>query len=148
MQEILSAFGIDWRLIVIQIFNFAILVAVLSYFLYTPILNLLNDRQKKIEQGVKDAEKARAELDSANVERTKILGAAEHEATHIVERAAGHATVKGEEIIGEAEEKAATVLQNAAQRGEEIKHLARKESEAEIAKLAILAAEKVLRERA
>ena len=48
MQEILTAFGIDWRLIVIQVFNFAMLAYVLWYFLYTPVLKLLAEREENV----------------------------------------------------------------------------------------------------
>jgi F0F1-type ATP synthase membrane subunit b/b' len=50
MEAIVEAFGIDAHLIIVQIVNFAILMAALGYFLYTPILNLLRDREEKIAQ--------------------------------------------------------------------------------------------------
>jgi F0F1-type ATP synthase membrane subunit b/b' len=56
MEEIIHAFGIDQRLIIIQIVNFAILAGALGYFLYTPVLRLLREREEKIAQGLKDAE--------------------------------------------------------------------------------------------
>lgn len=148
MQEIIHAFGIDWRLIVIQIFNFAILLAALWYFLYTPILNMLAERQRKIEQGVKDAENAAKALSDADKTKAEVLTGAQSEASQIVSRAKGHAEEKGAIILSEAETKAERLLREAQARGEEIKQQAQKESEADIAKLAILAAEKVLRERA
>ena len=147
MEEIVHAFGLDIRLIVIQMFNFAILVGVLWYFLYTPVLNLIRDRQSKIEQGVRDAEEAGEKLKDAEAERAKVLSGAQHEAGNIVERAHHHAEQRGAEIIQEAENKAARILDDAGEKGEEIKRTAEKESEAEIAKLAVLAAEKILRER-
>ena len=48
MEEIIKAFGIDGRLIVIQIVNFTILMSILGYFLYTPILNLLRNVKRKL----------------------------------------------------------------------------------------------------
>ncbi|HMA79010.1 MAG TPA: hypothetical protein VKP88_07860, partial [Candidatus Paceibacterota bacterium] len=60
MEQLIQAFGIDTRLIVVQIINFGLLLALLSYFLYRPILNLLEEREAKITQGIKDAEAAAA----------------------------------------------------------------------------------------
>ena len=147
MEEILVAFGIDWRLISIQIFNFVALVLVLWYFLYQPVLKILNERQKKIEQGVKDAEDAEAALKNADEEKTKIVTEAHTEAGEIVERAKKHADDKGSVIVTEAQGKADRIMVDAKDKGEEIKAQALDESEAEIAKLAVLAAEKVLKEK-
>ena len=58
MEEILHAFGIDWRLILIQVVNFGILAGALWYFLYTPVLKILNDREEKIRKGIEYAEAA------------------------------------------------------------------------------------------
>jgi F-type H+-transporting ATPase subunit b len=145
MEEILHAFGIDWRLIVIQIFNFGLLVGVLWYFLYTPVLKLLSDREAKIKQGVLDAEAAERARKDADVARTQVLKEAHTEASQIVSRATLHAEEKEKAMIAETQERIARDLASAKAQSEELKKDAIRESEAEIAKLAILAAEKVLR---
>jgi len=58
MEELISTFHIEWQLIIAQLVNFAIVLFVLWKFAYNPILKTLNDRTKKIEKGVKDAEDA------------------------------------------------------------------------------------------
>lgn len=147
MQEILEAFGIDWRLIGIQIFNFVLLVFVLGYFLYKPILKILNEREEKIKKGVEDADAAGRALKDAGTEKAKIVTSAHGEASEIVVRAKKHADEKGSIIITDAETKADKIMLNAKDRGEEIKVQVREESEAEIAKLAVLAAEKILKKK-
>jgi len=145
MEKLIQAFGIDGRLIVIQIINFTVLVAVLRYFLYKPILKLLSDRQDKIKQAVKDADEAAVAKENANVERDKILTNANQDADAVIQRAKIHADEKGAEALKEAEKKAADVAKEAEVKATEIKKQARQDSEAEIARLAVLAAEKVLR---
>ena len=147
MEEILHAFGIDWRLISIQIFNFTILAVLLWYFLYTPILNLLKERQEKIDQGLKDAEDAKDAKHNAEQEKQSILTSAQNEAEAIGERGKKHADEKAATIVSGAEDRASQILQDAESRAETAKTEAIKESEAEIAKLAVLAAEKVLIEK-
>lgn len=147
MQEIISAFGIDSKLIVVQIVNFSLLLGLLWYFLYTPLLKLLSDRQEKIQKGVEDAEKAAQSREDASTEKKAVLSEAHKEAEAIDARAKTHADEKAAGIIAEAQDKAVGVVANATAKGEELKVQARKESEAEIAKLAILAAEKVLQEK-
>ncbi|MCA9364065.1 F0F1 ATP synthase subunit B [Candidatus Kaiserbacteria bacterium] len=147
MQEIFNAFGIDARLIVIQIINFGLLLFALWYFLYTPVLTLLDERQKKIEKGVTDAEDAARSKEAAASERTTIVSEAHKDAEHIVERAKQHADEKVAALIQDAQHTASRITADAQARGEEIKARAEEESKDEVAKLAILAAEKVLREK-
>jgi F-type H+-transporting ATPase subunit b len=145
MEQLIQAFGIDVRLIVIQIINFGILMALLSYFLYKPVLKLLREREERIVQGIKDAEAAAVAKNQAESDKQAVLAAAQSEAVAVAERAKAHADATSEETLTEARTKAAAMIADAEARGEDIKKQAQKESEAEIAKLAILAAEKVLR---
>ena len=145
MEEILHAFGIDWRLIFIQIVNFALLTGVLWYFLYTPLLRLIEEREAKIRKGVLDAQSAEESLKSADKEKIAILKSAHAEAGQIVHRATTHALEKEEQVLKEADEKVARKMRGAQAEAEQIKERALKESEAEVAKMAMLAAEKILR---
>ena len=147
MEQLIDAFGIDVRLIIIQIFNFGLLMAILTYFLYKPVLKMLNDREAKIALGIKDAEAAAHAKSEATAEKTAILAATNKEAEAMTARAKEHAVVKAEQIVTEAQRKAEQVVKDASLRGEELKAAAIRASEAEIAKIAVLAAEKVLMER-
>ena len=147
MEEIVHAFGIDWRLIVIQMFNFALLLAALWYFLYTPVLKMLEEREKKLAQGVVDAENAARARKEADSEKSAVLKGARTEAEGIVASAKSHAEEKGVGIVHEAEAKAERMLEDARLRAEEERAQARKASEAEIAQAAILAAEAILVKR-
>lgn len=147
MEEIVHAFGIDWRLIVIQMFNFAILAGALWYFLYTPVLRILTEREAKLKKGVEDADKAAIALRDADAEKTAVIAAARKEAETLVESGSRHAEEKGEAIIAEANARATRLIEDAAARAEEEKMRAKKASEAEIAEAAILAAEKILNEK-
>ncbi len=148
MEQMIQAFGIDTRLIFIQILNFGLLVLVLTYFLYKPILKILNERQAKIAKGIKDAEEAEVIRRQAEEERNTIIGEANKEAGVIVLRARGHAKEKAEQIISEAGMQAEKIIAEASMRGDELKARALNEAESEISKLSILMAEKVLKERA
>lgn len=147
MEQLIHAFGIDAKLIVVQIINFVILVVALSYFLYKPVLKVLADREEKIKQGIHDAEAAAKAKADADKEKQSILSAAHAEAESVATKAKSFADEKSEEIVAQARTKAESVVKDAEAKGEEIKAQAHKESEAEIAKLAILAAEKVLKEK-
>ncbi len=147
MEDIINAFGIDARLIIIQIVNFAILMAVLGYFLYKPILKMLQDREDKIKQGIADAEQAAVALSQAEAGKKEILTAAHSAAEEVAQRAKGSAEEAAADIVRGAEDKATQVLKTAAEKAEQLRTQIQKEAEAEIAKTAILAAEKILREK-
>ncbi len=147
MESLLQAFGIDARLIVVQIINFVILVGLLSYFLYKPVLKVLADREEKIKQGIRDAEEAAQAKARALEEKQAVLSKAQQEASEIDARAKAHAESKEAEIVAQAHDKASNIVKDVENKSALLKEQALKESEAEIAKLAILAAEKVLSER-
>ena len=147
MDQLIQAFGIDVKLIVVQIINFVILTVVLTYFLYKPVLKVLADRRVQVEQGIKDAEAAAEAKATAEAEKQTILTQAHAEAESVNQRAKASADEQAGEITGAAEHKAAEIVRSAEQRAEELKDQSRKESEAEVAKLAVLAAEKILKEK-
>jgi F-type H+-transporting ATPase subunit b len=147
MEDIINAFGIDVRLIIIQIVNFTILMVVLGYFLYKPILKMLADREAKIKQGITDAEAAAVALSQAEVEKKAILTTAHASAEEVAQRAKAAGEVAATSIVAKAEDEAAQVLKSAALKAEQLRAQVQKEAEAEIAKTAILAAEKILQEK-
>jgi len=147
MEDIIEAFGIDARLIIIQIVNFAILAGALVYFLYKPILNLLKEREEKITQGLRDAEEAAQAKTQADIEKQVILTDAHKEAEAVGMRAKESAKLKESEIVSEAEAKAVSILKEAEIKAEQARRDALKSSEKEVAQMAILASEKILRER-
>src|SRR3989344_5797532 len=147
MSELFSTFGVDWKLLIIQAVNFGLLLSVLTYFLYKPILKIIDERREKIAEGVRTAEAASRRLAEAKEEGEGIVGSAAREAEGLVASARSRADEKGSEIMKAAEARAAATLKEAAERAEEAKRKALKESEHEIARAAMLAAEKILREK-
>jgi F-type H+-transporting ATPase subunit b len=146
MSEIVQVFGINWKLLLIQMVNFGVLLFALWYFLYTPIINLIDERRKKIVEGVRNAEKAEERLGEIQKERGVILDKATNKAGEIVSTSKLRAKEQADEILGDAHHRAEGVLSDALKRAEEAKRKALAESQREIAQAAILAAEKVLRE--
>ena len=144
MSQLFAAFGIDWKLLLIQGFNFGLLLVVLSYFLYKPILKIIDERRTKISEGVRLADAAEQRLAHAQGEAEGIVGGAAREAEALVAGARTRAGEAGSELLKAAEMQAERVLKDAAARAEESKRQALSESEREIARAAMLAAEKIL----
>ena len=144
MGELFKAFGIEWQLLLAQAINFAIVLLALTYFLYKPVLKLLAERQEKIAKGVRDAEAAAEARSKVEAEKTGIIALAERDAEGIVSRAEAQAKEERAMILTAAQERAETVLSDAASQGEVLKQEVLKESEKEIVRAAVLAAEKIL----
>ncbi len=147
MGQLFATFGIDWRLLLIQAVNFGLLLATLTYFLYGPVLRLIDERREKIAEGVRTADAAQRRLAEAQAEGKEVVGKAAREAEDLLAEARTRADGAGADIVKQAEARAQGVLEDAAARAEEAKRLALKESEHEIARAAMLAAEKILREK-
>jgi len=145
MEQFFTAFGIDWRLLLIQGINFGVLLFALWYFLYGPVLKLIDERRERIAESVRVAEAASRRLDEAKVEGEKMVGAASREAEGLVAAARARAGETSAEMLKGAEARADAVLKDASARAEEAQRQALKESEREIARAAMLAAEKILR---
>lgn len=145
MAELLDAFGIKGSLLLAQLVNFGVLFAALSYLLYKPVMKVLDERRMKVAQGVLDAEAAAEKLASADAEASTTVQGAEREAEGIVASAREEAGSEKSRIVKEAEARAAAVAADAEARAKETAAKSLRESEKEIARLAILAAEKAMR---
>ncbi|HVF69376.1 MAG TPA: F0F1 ATP synthase subunit B [Xanthomonadales bacterium] len=86
-MEILKNFGFEWTLFAAQIVNFLIIFWLLKKFLYKPVLKLLGERKKKIEDGLKNAEKAEKLLAETVQREEEILKKAQSEAKKLLDEA-------------------------------------------------------------
>ena len=146
MSELFATFGVNWKLLLIQAVNFGLLLLILWKFLYTPLMKMLDTRRTTIEEGVRNAEKAEHTLTKIESERGSIVAAATREGEGIVERARKAGSEKERQITAEAEAKAVLHLKSAEREAQELKSKALAESKAEMAKLIVLGAERVIRE--
>lgn len=146
MEQLFEAFGIDGKLLLAQLINFGVLFALLTWLLYKPVMKTLDERAAKIRQGVEDAERAAEAAATADQKAQEVVQGAETEAEGIVASAREHAGAEKTRIVKEAEARAAQVAADAEARAAETAAQALRESEKEVARLAVLAAEKVLRE--
>jgi F-type H+-transporting ATPase subunit b len=144
MEAIFTTFGIEWKLLLIQGVNFGILLFGLWYFLYAPVLKMLEERRSKVTQGVVDAKRAQEKL--AEIEQTRVatLSEAGREADSILSQAASRGVAKEREMLAQAQTAAANLVKEAEAQALEAKARAVSESKEEVAKLIVLGMEKML----
>lgn len=110
MVELLSQFGVDWRLLLAQVVNFGILIFLLKHYAYGPIIKVLRERREKIESGIKASEESERKLLLASEEKKQILIAAETEASKIVSAAASVALEESKSILENTHKKSNAIV--------------------------------------
>ena len=145
MEDLIQAFGINWKLFTIQIFNFGLLLLLLWHFLYKPVFAMLAKRQKIVAQGVQDAENAEKQLALAETEKSAIIKKSNQDAEIIISQAEKRGEEKRGEILFQAENQAGAILKTASLEATDLKDTMISGAEKEIAQTAILAAEKILK---
>ena len=132
MSELFSQLGIDWRLLISQAVNFLILLTLLTFFVYKPIVKILKERKTKIEDGLKKSEEAEERLHEANLLKKEKLKEAEQDALQILRETARKAKDLESALLAEAKTKEDALLKNAEliiqSRNEEARELVRKEA--------------------
>ncbi|VAW32092.1 hypothetical protein MNBD_CPR01-399 [hydrothermal vent metagenome] len=147
MDKLFAAFGVNTKLLIAQVVNFGILLAALTYFLYKPLMRSLEARQKVVTQGVEDAQRASEKLASADTVSAERVEKAENTAEQIVTNARDIAQTERVRLLKEAEERARAFTADAEARAKESIAKMQRESEKDITRLAILAAEKAIRKQ-
>src|SRR5881394_4616705 len=118
LHDMADTFGWNWQLFLSQVVSFCIVAFLLRQFAYKPILAVLEDRRRKIEEGQLNAEKIRKELAEAekryqeivskgNADAQKMIDEARESAAHLSERKQQEAITAAEQIIAKAREASA-----------------------------------------
>ena len=117
--------GINWGLLIAQIFNVIFLVWMLSRFLFNPLINLLAERTKRVEESLREADKVREQMATQRKENEAEQAKARQEAAGVMAQAQERARVQEQEIINQARAEA-----------ERIKAEARANAEQELSRMA------------
>ncbi len=83
-MELLQTLGIDVKLLLAQIVNFAILLFVLWKVAYKPLLTLMKERSQRIEKSLDDAEALKRERDAWTQEHERLIAATKQETRTMV----------------------------------------------------------------
>lgn len=142
----MESLGINLTSFIAQIINFLIVMFLLWKFAYTPVLNILQERQKKVEQGLKNAEKAAKDRGEAELDAEKIREKAYKDANEILKNAKDAANVESAEIVKKSSEQADRIMKTARNEAASMKDRVMSEAKKEISDVVIIALNKVVRE--
>jgi F-type H+-transporting ATPase subunit b len=140
----MEALGINLGFFLVQLFNFIIVMIVLTAWAYNPITKLLNDRKLKIAQGLEDARVAADARANAETAAAKIIAEAQNEANQRVAEAAGRAEKAARDITAAAEGERARILKSAQEEAAFERNRILGDLRGQVAALAIAAAQKLV----
>jgi len=144
MGESGSMLSLDPAVLFLQIVAFIILFLVLRRYLFRPLLNVMQEREREIDDALQSGEKARAELERIDQERERVLEGARDEGRQQVRAAVQEGEQARNRIVSEARDEA----QEIRRRAQETLDLERREAalqlRREVVELALLAAQKAV----
>ena len=132
-----SFVGVNFWTMIFAWINLLILYLFLKKLLFKPVKNMIDSRQKEIDDMYTDAEKNRADAEVMKSEYEERLAKANEESEVILKSAVRKAQLKEEEILKEANAKAARTLERAEEQVELEKRRAVNEVKDEISDMAI-----------
>lgn len=108
-----SFVGVNFWTMIFAWVNLLILYLFFKKFLFVPIKNMIDARQKEIDDMYSDAESAQKNAAQLRAEYEEKMSHAEEESEQIVKKAVRKAQLKEEEILKEADRQAARTLERA-----------------------------------
>ena len=125
-QDTAVRFGVDLPHFAAQCVSFGIVAFLLQRYAYKPILAVLEERKKRIQESLENAEKIKRELASAQTKAHEIMVQAGQEASKMIEEARAAATKVQEQETQKAIAAAQSIVDKAQQatRAEQVRMLA------------------------
>ena len=109
----IGTLGLNLKLFIAQLINFAVILLVLWKWAYKPLLKILHKRQQKIEESVENAQKIETRLGQTEQEYQKKMADARHDAMVIINRAEEDAQEHAMEIRKKNEEEVKKLIKTA-----------------------------------
>lgn len=115
VEGIVKTFGWNAQLFISQLISFVVVAFLLQKFAYKPILQMLDERRKRIEESLVNAEKIKVELAQAESTRRQLISDASAQANKIIEEARAAAAKISEQEGQRAVAAAADIIAKAKQ---------------------------------
>jgi len=85
ISQICKNFGVDWPHFTAQLFLFLVAYFVLSRYAFGPLMKILDERRKRIEEGQLNADKIKKQLAEAELRYQEVLRKANEDALVMIE---------------------------------------------------------------
>ena len=146
-QEAKGGLSIQPAVVIEQAFNFLVLLIALYLILYKPLLKIMQEREKKIKDGIENAEKAENMVKESTKIRQDMIKDAQAQSQSVLESARKSAEEMKNAIVTDAQTEAQKIIKTGESVAEAQKEKAALEMKAKAAELVLAATEKILREK-
>ncbi len=136
--------GINWALFIAQLLNVIVLVWLLSRFLFTPIINMLNERTRRVQESLQGADQVKEQVATAKRDYDAEIAKARQEAAGILAQAQDRARVQAAEIVAQARQEADRTRNEAREQAQQEREQILRDVKGRVAELVTLTASKVL----
>ncbi len=143
----IGTLGLNWKLFLAQLINFAIVLLILWKWVFKPIGGALEARRKRIDDSLRKAQEIETRMQSAEKEYEQRLRQAQAESAKILRQTQAQAESAKQETADAARIEAERILADARAAIEADKERMFAELREETANLAVMATEKILREK-
>jgi len=143
-MEILELFGVDWKLLIAQLVNFAIVVVVLWWFALKPLSKTMQSRNDEISKGLSDARSAADRLEKVEREVKDKLIEAKNTAASILEESKKQSEKSKQDNLVKTKEEVAKLIEKAKEQIANEKDNMIMEVKGEVSNMVVLALEKIL----
>ena len=113
LAEFETFVGINFWTMLFAWCNLLILYLVLKKILFKPVKNMIDERQREVDDIYSDAERAKSEAETLKNEYEEKLFSAKEESEELLKNAQRRAALKEEEILTDARKEASRILERA-----------------------------------
>jgi F-type H+-transporting ATPase subunit b len=141
-----SGLTINFFWIIVSAINFIVFFAIIYKVVLIPVGRMLDDRRERVEEGLRDADAARRDRESAADQRQGIIAEARREANEIISRGQHMSDELREKSLAETQTELDRVRERAVAEIETERQRALADVRGQVAELALQAAGKVIGE--
>jgi F-type H+-transporting ATPase subunit b len=142
-KQIVETFGINRSQLIAQIISFCIVALALYKLAYKPVLNILDERRKRITESLANAERIKADVAKTEIARQEILAQANAQGAKFIEEARAAAARVQEQETQKAIAEAAQIIIKAQEAAAAEKARVMAELRQEIGRLVVLTTSRV-----
>lgn len=141
----IGALGFNLPALIAQLINFTLLLIVFRLFLYKPLMKVLDERRRRIEEGLQASDEAKKRLAETETEVSAEMQRARQESQALIAQAQQTSARMAEEARGVARTEAEGIIERARAEIQLERDAAIQEIRRQFGDLAVTAAERVIR---
>lgn len=143
-MELITTLGIDWKMLVAQLINFGILLAILTYFVYKPLMRVIDDRRERVKKSIDDARHLEDRVRHIEKEQQERRADMNRQAKEFMEQAKQQAENSKQEILSTTQREVDQLLDKGRQQLQDEKTKLLSQVQNVVTKISIGLAEKIL----